>query len=108
MSGSEEYLIYGYTQYHPYNFGRNRWQFLSKNDDEQQSQKVAQEYYYSRNFDRVEIKKKYFDEEKNRYELKTVEIIDLRKKSNLYFVTVGILIFLTFLGALILNGLISF
>jgi len=106
MTSSDEYLIYGYAKYHVYNFGRNQWQFLSKSKDQEMTIQQAQQFYSSQNYDRVEVKKKYFDNVQQKFKLKTVEIIGLKKVIPTYPILLGFLFGVIVFGGLMLGDII--
>lgn len=104
----EEYLIYAYPAYSPQFFGRNRWQYVTKNTDARLSMEEAKRLYDSRQYERVEIKKKIFNLKTQRYSLSNYEILGKGKKINFFKLFVVALMVFAFVGQLYISNIISF
>jgi len=79
-SGADEYIIYGYAQYHDGAIGYNQWQYLAKNYDPRACYTQAREFLKSHGFSRIEIKKKSFDHKRQKYSLSTMAVLGEKKR----------------------------
>lgn len=69
-----EYIIYAYNHFEPEKLGQNRWQRISTLSKSEQAVIKAEKLYESELYQKVEIKKKKFDEKKGCYISSTLRV----------------------------------
>lgn len=95
-----EYIIYAYQDFEKNRIGHNKWEVLSVVPEQGQAIETAERLYQSRDYKKIEIKKKSFDEKTKRYVASTFKTIE--KKSYKALWLAGFLTMLTFTPALLL------
>ena len=71
-----EYTIYAYNKYCEHTIGHNKWQTLSSSDDAEFVIAQAQKFYESQKFEKIEVKKKIFDEKKQQNMVSIYKVFD--------------------------------
>ena len=95
-----EYIIYAYQDFEENRLGHNKWQVLSVVPEQDLALETAEKLYQSKDYQKIEIKKKSFDPKTKRYVASTLKTIE--KKSYTGYWLGGILTFLTLMPALLL------
>ena len=95
---SVEYTIYAYNNYEAEKVGYNRWQRLSSSFEESVALTKAEYLFGLQKYQKVEVKKKKFDERKGSYTVSTHKVFESKPRSVLFTYMVLGLIPLILLG----------
>ena len=88
-----EYTIYAYNKYCEHKIGHNKWQCLSSGKDACKVLQEAEIFFNSSKFQKVEVKKKFFDKKNDRYAISTFKVFSNKSKKPSILIMAGILIF---------------
>ncbi len=77
-----EYSIYTYDMPSPGQKGESKWQKHSTVDDMIKAMVQAQGLYDSEKFQKIEVKKKFFDQKKNRVVVMTLKVFERSPKKD--------------------------
>lgn len=104
-SPQAEYIIYAYQHFEAGRVGHNKWQVLSVVPEQDQALKTAHHFYQSKDYKKIEVKKKVFDEKSKRYTASTLKVLEKRNYSAV--LCAGILTAIALLPALffVFNGI---
>jgi hypothetical protein len=105
---ADEYLIYAFSNYKANLFGVNKWRFVAKDTNAENTIKQARQLYQSKKYERVEVKKKSFDSRKKQYRLSTYEILGKNRKISVYKILATALLIFALCGQLIISNIITF
>lgn len=101
-----EYTIYAYNKYCEHKIGHNKWQCVSSGKDASKALEEAEVLFNSSKFQKIEIKKKFFDKKMDRYAVSTFKVLSSKPKKPSIFITMGILIFTVLFGGLFILELL--
>ena len=94
LGPNTEYTIYAYNNFESEKVGCNRWQRLSSVQAEEEALSKAQRLFESQLYQKIEIKKKSYDEKKGRYIAKTHKVYEVSPRNNaLVFTSILLLAF---------------
>ncbi len=89
-----EYTIYAYDKYRENMIGHNKWQCISTGQDPSKVLEQAEQLFDSEQFQKIEVKKKFFDKKKKRHFVSTFHVLDHRpQKDFLLLVGLTVIIF---------------
>lgn len=100
-----EYKIYAYNKYNANAIGQNKWQFVGSSTDKAEILETAKSLYKTQQFQKIEVKKNFFDKRQNRNAVLTLKIIDGRPERNLLIMAGMSVIFLAVLSLMFLEVL---
>lgn len=100
-----EYTIYAYNKYCENTIGHNQWQCLSSSDNATKAIEDARILFDSSKFQKIEIKKKFFDKKKDRYAVSTFKVFDNKPKTKMLIIATAILLTALALGLFFLEVL---
>lgn len=86
--GKEEVIEYSvYVYHHPVNKkeGQNDWEMLDQTTNMDEAMKMAEGYQESGDYQKIEVKKKYFDEKNNRKIDMTLKVLENNPKQAIGF-----------------------
>lgn len=95
-----EYTVYAYDKYRPDMIGYNKWQYLLSSKNPSEVLEKAEKLFESDKFQKIEIKKKFFDKKMGRYVVSTFRVFDRKSNKTKFYITVAI-----FIIAALLSGL---
>lgn len=84
-----EYIIYAYDSYAGDDLGKNHWQRILNSNDVEKACRHAEVLFAAQQYQKIEIKKKIFDEKKGRYICSTFKNFEHKPKNN-YFILAAI------------------
>ena len=90
---SAEYSIYAYIKYCKNTIDHNKWRCVGQMDDADQALEAAQKLFYSAQFQKIEVKKKFFNSKKKRHYVATLRTFESKSKINFWIF--GVLVVLT-------------
>lgn len=85
-----EYTIYVYDHFYEDGVGQNRWKRVSSSYDPAESVNKAQKLFSSQQYQKIEIKKKFFDDRKGQNVAKTFRVFERTQKQNSYLTLVAV------------------
>lgn len=102
LKNRPEYIIYAYETYVVEDLGKNHWQLVLTTLDSDKACRHAEVLFTSKQYQKIEVKKKIFDEKKGRYVATTFKNFESSNKTN--YLTLGAI----FVLALSSLGLFAF
>ena len=93
-----EFIIYAYQDFEAGRIGHNKWRVLSVLPEQEQALKTAHDFYETQDYEKIEIKKKFFDHKSKRYIASTLKTLEKKKIGPLWMA--GFLTGITLLPAL--------
>jgi len=94
-----EYTIYAYNRFHNNALGYNRWQRVTTIHDSEEALTQAQNLFQSHQYEKVEIKKKAFDDKKGQHVASTYRVFESRPKKD-YLVMISVILLAFIAGGL--------
>lgn len=100
-SAGIEYTVYTYDMPSPKQKGDSSWKKHATLDDMVKAMAEAENLYGTQKFQKIEVKKKFFDQKKNRVVDMTLKTYELKPKKDYTFVLVAVLAVLGGIGAFV-------
>ena len=94
-----EYTIYTFDMPAPKQKGDNSWKKHATLEDMSKAMQQAEALYVSRKFQKIEVKKKFFDQKKNRTVDMTLKIFESSPKKDYTIIVAVVMAILAGLGA---------
>lgn len=94
QSAQIEYTIYTFDMPSPKQKGQNSWKKHSSGDDMTKAMSEAETLHQTRKFQKIEVKKKFFDQKKNRtvdMTLKTFESAPKKNYTTVFLILLAVL-----------------
>ncbi len=98
-----EYTIYAYNKYCENLIGHNKWQCISTGENPSKVLEEAERLFDSEQFQKIEVKKKTFNQKKKRHFVSTFHVFDHQPKRNFLLLVGMIIIALSFTSLIFLE-----
>jgi hypothetical protein len=93
-----QYIVYAYDVADDKNSDTNRWTKLMTSEDEKKIMMQAQDLFQSQKYQKIEIKKTYFDKKKGHHRAATFHVLEVAPQHNVFMIASTMLLTLTFAG----------